>query len=91
MQAAFLELPPALLPAPTALARKTRNVAAEPLESGEAAGVFASLLLPLLPLDGSVGSGDGFAASVESPVVSVPGRIPETSSSTLLIFNGYDP
>lgn len=96
LQGAFLDsLVP---PAPATRARKTRTGPPVPdresPDSGEITAVFMRRLLPLLPMDGSVESGDGLAASVESPVVSVPGRVLETSSSSEsmpLLFNCYDP
>lgn len=98
MQGAFLDS--LVLPALAPLTRKTR--VGPPVsdrqspESGEVTAVFMRLLLPLLPLDDSVKSGDGLAASVESPVVSISGRVTlletlSSSESMPLFFNCYNP
>lgn len=92
LQVILLDSLTLVLPAPAPLARKTRTPGESP-GSGEVTAVFTSLLLPLLPLDSSVESGDGFAASAVSPVVSNPGRGSETSSSPesmLLLLNCND-
>lgn len=67
-----------MMPAAAPLARKTRS-ARDP-GSAEATAVFTRRLLPLLQLDDSVESGDGFAASVASAVASVQGRERKSSS-----------
>lgn len=74
------------------LFRKTRAEPSEPPELAEAAAVVIRRLRPLLRLEDSVESADVFAASEESPVVSIPGREPETSSSSesiLFLLNCY--
>lgn len=84
LQVAFLGS--LVLPASAPLALKTRTGALVlgPRESPVSPGVtaaFTRLSLLLLPLDGSVESGDVFAAAAESSVVSVARRRPEASSS----------
>lgn len=102
LPAAFLEslvLPgPDPVPVPAPLARKTRTgpsvLDRELPESAEVTAVFIRLFLPLVRLVGSGESGDGLAASVESPAVLLQRRALETSSSSgsmPLLFNCYDP
>lgn len=66
------------MPAAAPLARKTRS-ARDP-GSTEVTAVFTRSLLPLLQLDDSVESGDGFTASVASAVAPGQGRELRTSS-----------
>lgn len=84
-----------ILAAPAPLARKTRRgPSVTDRGSAEVTAAVTRLLLPLLGLDGSVESGDGLAAFVESPVVPVPGRVLKISSSSesiSLYVNCYDP
>lgn len=84
-----------ILAAPAPLARKTRRgPSVTDRGSAEVTAAVTRLLLPLLGLDGSVESGDGLAAFVESPVVPVPGRVLKISSSSesiSLYVSCYDP
>lgn len=93
LEVAFLDS--LVLQAPGPLARKTRTgPSVLHREPAEVTAGFIRLLLPLVPLGGSVEPGDDFAASVESRIISFPRLVLESSStsgSMPLLFNCYDP